>query len=136
MSSFWKCGGLYSKFHTIHPDISCMTYLMNEMIRVNSTIMYTKMQTEINVHIFVSSCNQTGHVACTPIFDGINSCMEVWNWLLIVVILVLHCRQLQIYDHLLFDVPFCECIGYDICQYLIGHILLVLALKYPCLMHE
>ncbi len=100
MSSFWKCGGLYSKFHTIHPDISCMTYLMNEMIRVNSTIMYTKMQTEINVRIFVSSCHQTGHVACTHIFNEINSCMEVWNWLLIVVILVLHCRRLQKYDHL------------------------------------
>ena len=76
MSSLRKFSGLYSKFHTIHPDFSCMTYLMDEMIRVNSTLMYRTIETEIYVRVFVSSCHQTGHVACTHIFYGINSCME------------------------------------------------------------
>ena len=79
MYSLKKFGGLDSKFHTIHPDFSCMTYLMDEMIQVNSTVRLRTIQTKINVRIFVSSCHQTGHVACTHIFDGISSCMEVWN---------------------------------------------------------
>ncbi len=90
MSSFRNCGGLYSKFQTIHPDFSCMTYSTDELIWVNSTLMYRTLETEIRTHFcfFLPSnwsCsmythfrwNKFLHGSLELIIDSCNSCFAL-----------------------------------------------------------